>query len=208
MQHVLHSVFITFNRLHLTKVAIDSYLETVTLPHTFVVVDNHSERDTRHWLDRSFPPEQLVMLGENRFPGYACNRGWELAPPEATLLHRADNDFRFLPGWCDEATRMLDANPRLGQLGLRTDEEELFAPTNVGGNCVVRRALWEQGLRYDERPWGKYPAGHTEDSFFTPAVVGAGWEWDRVERPCIVNLATGDTADPYYRDSYRLRGIL
>ena len=208
----LHTVFITYNRLELTKRAIASYLETVNVPYSLWVVDNGSDLETRLWLsgewwDRPFPVE---FLSENRYPGYATNYGWGLGPPDATHLHRADNDFIFLPGWCEEVERMFEAK-NLGQLGMRTDEEELFVKTNVGGNCVVRRELWDYGLRWDERPWPQLSEevgqGWTEDSLMSQQVKNMGYYWDRVERPCIQPISVEDPDDEYYIQTWADRGI-
>jgi hypothetical protein len=200
----LHTVFITYNRLELTKQAIESYLETVSVPYTYYVVDNASSDGTHGWLYAKGHPH--CSAGSNWYPGKACNFGWEMAPDDACFLHRADNDFAFLPGWCEEVEeRFLDAE--LGQLGLRTDEEEQWAPGNVGGNNIIRRELWDQGLRYKEKPWTQYPPGYSEDSYFSPAVVRMGYCWDRVKRPCIRSLASGDWGDSYYAKSYGDRGI-
>lgn len=202
----LHTVFVTFNRLELTRVAIQSYLDTVDVPFTYMVVDNASSDGTQEWLIEHDHP--AIMLGENRFPGFATNQGWLVAPDDADVLHRADNDFRFLPGWCSSVEEAL-ADPRVGQVGLRTDEEEMFAEWNVGGNCAIRRSLWDAGLRYDERPWGdeSIPKGWTEDSLMSPAVREMGFEWTRVSRPCIVPTSSEDPDDPYYQRTWRLRGI-
>ena len=222
----LHTVFITYNRLHLTKRAIQSYLETVTVPHTYSIVDNASNDGTRRWVagewearDFGDPFRSYALFDHNRYPGLATNHGWSIGPSDATHLHRADNDFEFLAGWSEEVERMFE-NPRLGQLGLRTDEEEDFNTNNVGGNCVISRELWDLGLRWDERPWyqmrEEIGAGWTEDSLFSKAVRKTliPWSpkkeffvWDRVERQCIRNLATGDWDDPYYVESYGIRGI-
>lgn len=207
----LHTVFITYNRLELTKRAIESYLATVTLPNTFIIVDNGSTDGTEEWLDSAFNQgflDEVILLKENLYPGYACNRGWETAPEDATHLHRADNDFIFLPDWCEEVERMFSAHPNIGQLGMRTDEEELFNAHNVGGNCVLRRSLWAVGLRYIETPWPKIKVpGYTEDSFMSPDVSRMGWDWDRVENPCIAAISTEDPNDPYYKETWAARGI-
>jgi glycosyltransferase involved in cell wall biosynthesis len=201
----LHTVFITYNRLELTKQAISSYLETVTVPFTFVVVDNCSTDETWDWLMRQ--EFQSIYLTENRYPGFATNRGWDAgSADDAAFFHRADNDFGFLPNWCEEAIERFQ-DPALGQLGMRTNEEEQWAQWNVGGNCIIRRELWDQGLRYDERPWTEYPPGYSEDSIFSPAVEKLGYRWERVKRPCIQSLASGDWADPYYQKSYGARRI-
>ena len=212
----LHTVFVTYNRLELTKQAIQSYLDTVTVPFTLVVMDNGSTDGTADWVRSRIHPE-WSMAGmevwvheffENMYPGYATNFGWSRAFDDATHLHRADNDFKFLPGWCDEVEARFDVNPRLGQLGLRTGDEELWVDHNTGGNCVIRRELWDEGIRWDERPWPEIkPAGYTEDSYFSPEVIRMGWEWGRVTTPCIQSLSHEDPEDPYYRKSWADRGI-
>jgi glycosyltransferase involved in cell wall biosynthesis len=204
----LHTVFVTFNRLELTKITIESYLETVSVPYTYVVMDNASEDGTKEWLlDWGHPYESFTR---NRYPGYAANRGWERAPEDATHLQRADNDFRYLPGWCEEVERIFRTS-KVGQVGLRTDEEEGYEPANTGGNCVIRKELFDQGIRYDETPWPeiwrRHGVGYSEDSFFSALITARGYTWTRVKKHCIDNLASGDWSDEYYRRSYGARGI-
>lgn len=208
----IHSVMITHNRLEVTKQAVASYLSTITGPATLAVVDNASTDGTREWLSDLYMDgtlNELLLLPDNMYPGYACNRGWELAPEGTVLLHRADNDWKFLPDWETHVRLLFTAMPELGQLGMRTDEQELHNLRNVGGNCVIRKQLWDQGLRYDERPWWKIKTpGYTEDSYMSPKVKRMGWEWGRVRQPCIESLADEDPADPYYLKSWEDRGIL
>ncbi len=209
----LHTVFITYNRLELTKRAIESYLETVSVPHTFAMVDNGSTDGTVEWLMPRYGG-WLVVSEENRYPGLASNKGWMLAPGDATHLHRADNDHIFLPGWC-EALEEEFQPLTVGLVGLRTAEEEMHARTNVGGNCVIRRELWDKGLRWDERTWPQLREqcgpGITEDSLLSPAVVKMGYLWKRVRRPCIVPISSelpdSDPDWPYYLQTFRDRGI-
>jgi glycosyltransferase involved in cell wall biosynthesis len=208
----LHTVFITHNRLELTKRAIASYLETVRVPFTFCVSDNASTDGTREWLLES--DFSFHLLNENRYPGYATNGGWSNAPANATHLHRADNDHIFLPGWCEEVQERFESDRKIGQVGLRTAAEEGHIQQNTGGNCVIRRELWDEGLRWDERTWpqlrDEIAPGHTEDSLFSPAVKAMGYRWTRVKRPCIqpISPETPDDPDwPYYVKSFTDRGI-
>jgi glycosyltransferase involved in cell wall biosynthesis len=212
----LHTVFVTYNRLELTKQAIESYLDTVTVPFAMSIVDNGSTDGTQEWLwnnesllNALGPRLHYHFFQSNKYPGKATNTAWEMSTPDdATHLHRADNDFAFLPGWCDEVEAHFQENEKLGQLGLRTGEEELWNTHNVGGNCVIRRELWDQGLRWDERPWPEIKTpGYTEDSFFSPEVERMGWTWARVEKPCIRSLSFEDPEDPYYRKTWADRGI-
>ena len=204
----LHTVFITHNRLDLTKRSIESFLETVSVPFSLAIVDNASNDGTQEWLEEfigEHPETGLLLLAKNRYPGYACNRGWELAPKDADFLQRADNDWVFLPDWCSRV-RAVFSNRKVGQVGLRTEREEPV-PWNVGGNNVIRRSLWDSGLRYDERPWPQLPKGHSEDTYLSPAVLALGYQWKRVSRPCISGISVESISDPYYRKSWRDRGI-
>jgi glycosyltransferase involved in cell wall biosynthesis len=213
----LHTVFITHNRLELTKRALESYLETVTVPYNIVIADNASTDGTREWIHDVFSKgliQGMHLNKENRYPGPACNAGFELrsaAFKDATHLHRADNDFVFLPGWCNEVKRMFTKRKKLGQLGLRTAVEEHHVSTNVGGNAVFSRFLWDRGLRYDERPWpqlrDEVGAGWTEDSLISRQVRDMGWRWTRVQNPCIVPISTESEDDPYYQKTWADRGI-
>ncbi len=192
---------VTYDRLYATKLSIASYLETVTVPFTLTLVDNGSTDGTIEEL------EPHIQLGENKYPGYATNRGWEVAPDTATFLHRADNDWAYHPGWCEQLIRSFK-DPKVGQVGLRTQKEEPVS-YNVGGNNVIRRELWDAGLRYDERPWTELPAGHSEDTYMSPAVVAMGYKWTRVRQPCIYGVSDESNAmtDPYYVASYTARRI-
>ncbi len=205
---ILHSVMVTYDRLYATQKSLESYLETVTVPYTLTVVDNGSSDSTTAWLIDQFEQQRIsypVLLTENKYPGFACNLGWSLHPHDATHLHRADNDWAYYPGWCDQLIRAFK-DPKVGQVGLRTQREEPV-DYNVGGNCVIRRELWDNGLRYDERPWTELPAGHSEDTYLSPAVVSMGYRWTRVRKPCIYGVSVESKDDPYYIRSYTARRI-
>lgn len=200
----LHSVIVSYQRVGLLQETIESYLATVTLPYELMIVDNGSDDDVRDYLWRTGLP--VIFLRRNHFPGYAVNIGFGNAHRSATHLHRSDSDMLYLPDWCAEVEARFAADPLLGQLGLRTDEEEEHTELNVGGTAILARAVWREGLRYDERPWNEL-GGTTEDYYISQEVNRRGYRWARVQRPCVVHLASGDRKDPYYRQSYGIRGI-
>ena len=208
----LHTVFVTHNRLELTKRALTSFYETTSSKYVDAVwvVDNGSTDGTQEFLKDAFEifGPNRILFKENHYPGYATNAGWGHISDDATHLHRSDNDWEFYPGWCEEVERKFSENERLGQLGLRTDEQEMHNEHNVGGNCIIRRELWDAGLRYKETPWPQLKTpGYTEDSYMSPAVIRMGWEWDRVDRKCIEGISYEDAEDPYYQQTWRDRGI-
>jgi GT2 family glycosyltransferase len=205
MSHVLHTTIVSFNRLELLQRTLESYFDTVSLPSTVTVVDNASDEETRRWLEGAFAYgriDEMVYFPENRYPGAAANQGFALAPEDATLLHRSDNDIEYLPGWCDEVLERFE-EPQLWQLGLRTLEEEGPHP-NVGGNCILRREAYDAGLRYSEEPWSKVPF---EDTQMSSKVRKAGKLLARVQRPCVVHIGQANREDPYYQETFRVRRI-
>lgn len=199
---ILHTVVVSYERLDLLKRTLESYQKTVTLPHTLVVVDNGSSENVLEFLTEYEHVDQVIFLAENKYPGYAVNHGFALAPPEATLLHRSDNDMEYLPGWCDEVVERFQ-DPNLWQLGLRTLEEE-GAHGNVGGNCILRREAWESGIRYSEAPWTEVPF---EDTQVSQRVYRAGKLWGRVQKPCTVHIGIASCHDPYYQKTFAERRI-
>lgn len=178
----IHTVLISYKRTELTKKALQGYLETVSVPHSLIIVDNGSPLETTNWLSTLDVP--VLFLGENRFPGYATNRGWEKMPSETVLLHRLDNDTLLLPGWCEDAIECFK-DPDVGQYGLlaRGDAEWManlqLYPSGMrgwpcGGNSVIHRKLYAQGLRYSEKPWTE--GGTLDDNQLTLDVWRRGYK--------------------------------
>lgn len=210
----IHTTFITYNRLELTKQAIASYIENTTWPYSLSVVDNASTDGTQAWLKaekKAGRVHNIILLPKNKYPGFACNRGWELAGDDVGLLHRADNDFVFLPNWCDEISYAFGHIRRLGQLGLRSKDVEK-SKVNVGGNCLISKGLWDNGLRWDERPWPQLAEevgpGWTEDSLLSQTIQKKGFKWARARWSVIEPISAEDPEDPYYQGTWADRKML
>lgn len=203
--HHIHSVIVSYKRLELTQITLAAYLETVTIPHTLTIVDNGSPPAVLDWLRTLDPSIKVIMLGVNRFPGFATNRGWEQAPPEATLLQRLDNDTKLLPGWCDEMVEAFE-DPLVGQYGVVGEMDGPWAemPTwPIGGNSIIRRTLYDEGIRYDEAPWGSKPLA--EDQMMTNSVWAAGYTRVFAKITSMEYLGGGDPA--YYAEVRAARGL-
>lgn len=199
----LHTCIVSYKRRALTEQTVNSYLDTVSVPYSLVIVDNGSPADVRDWL-KSLDVD-VIFLDRNYYPGYATNRGWEAMPPQTTLLQRIDNDTRYLPGWCDEMVAAFE-NPNVGQYGpiAAGDEPWTTMPVwPVGGNSVIRRTLYDAGLRYSEEPWG---ADHVEAPVLTREVWSRGYERVFGTVPGIVYLDDGDTE--YRRETHTARGLV
>lgn len=168
---------ITYNRLDYTKRTLESFLDTVSVPYFLVVADNGSTDGTIEWLQSQHNKgniNHLILNEENLYPGEATNQAWDAGLfyyPEATHLMRLDNDMEFERGWCIRAQAYFDAFPKLWQLGLdwgppsgrqgvndkyikHSDGMKLDSwPGNVGGTNIIKRIVFDSGIRYDSTPW-------------------------------------------------------
>jgi len=212
MRTDIFTVLVSLDRPELLWRTVKSYTETKDDHCELLIVDNGSDPETLKLLDdiENCGMANVVYYGENLYPGAATNRGWKLANLGARYLHRSDNDIEYLPGWPSEVRLAFEFTPinNLGQISLRTDVEELFQDA-VGGNNVIKREVWEAGVRYTSEPWSSVP---WEDGDFNQRVRAAGFQWSRVTEPCIVHI--GDKMlphihldDPYYERTYAERGI-
>lgn len=206
----IFTVLVSHNRPDLLWRTVKSYTETKDAGCQLVIVDNDSGLETTELLEQieAMGMAQVHYMDHNSYPGAATNYGWTLADERTRFLHRSDNDIEYLPGWAEEVRLAFWAHPEWGQLSLRTDEEELFQDA-VGGNNVIRREVWEKGVRYTEEPWSAVP---WEDGDFSQRVRRAGFGWGRVSSPCIVHIGDKmlphvDLSDPYYERTYAERGI-
>lgn len=191
-------VLITYNRLEYTKRTLRELWDTIELPYYLVIVDNNSDDGTREYLEKLVPrhrADKVILNPDNYYPGKATNIGWEEGLkffPEATHLMRLDNDMHLEKDWDITAESYFKAIPELGQLGL--DHEAIEDPRAalrvleingkrlnpwpgcVGGPNIIRRKLWDMGIRYSEMMWNdgrKSPL--QEDSLFSKAIQNQGF---------------------------------
>lgn len=208
----IHTVIVSYKRTELTKKTLQGYLETVSVPHSLIIVDNGSPSDTIEWLS-SLDDVSVLYLGTNRFPGYATNRGWEKMPEETTLLHRLDNDTMLLPGWCEDVVESF-RDPQVGQYGLIAGgdaewmEERKLYPSGwrgwpCGGNSIISREIYNQGLRYSERPWTS--GGYLEDTQLTADVWNRGYKRVFSTKPVMEYMSINDP--DYDQEIKRSRGL-
>lgn len=168
-------VLITYNRLEYTQRTLRSLYRTTELPYYLVVVDNASTDGTQEFLksaEKRYKVDKVILNPQNYYPGKACNIGWTEGLkdyPEATHLMRLDNDMHLEKGWQKAAESYFKAIPELGQLGLDNDAldhpkaalraQEINGkiinpwPGCVGGPNIIRKKIWDLGVRYQELMW-------------------------------------------------------
>lgn len=191
-------VLITYNRLAYTKKTLRALWDTIEVPHYLVVVDNNSDDGTREYLENlvsRFRADKVILNPDNYYPGKATNIGWKEGLkeyPEATHLMRLDNDMQLSKGWDMAAQDYFKKIPELGQLGL--DHEAIEHPKAalremningktlnpwpgcVGGPNIIRRKIWDLGIRYKELMWNDgRQSPLQEDSQFSRAIQNLGY---------------------------------
>ncbi len=171
---LISTVVLNWNRSHLLKRLIESYLDTIRVSYELFIVDNGSTDDSRGIIERASradPRHRSVFLPEN-VGGRAINEGLRLA--RGRFLHVAPNDAEYLPGWDEDLLGKFEIFPELGLLSpfsgdprthrgdpadrlpvtqvTRQDLTIYRTDTNIGTTSICRRALWDRGFR-----WGSLP---------------------------------------------------
>ena len=171
-QPLISTTVLNWNRAALLHQTLQSYLDTVRVPHELFIVDNGSTDGSREVIARFCRDHPLVtpILLESNEGGQAINHG--LARSQGKLLHLSENDLQYLPGWDEKVIAAFESFPLLGQLSVfgpvPTDEEawdikpcsmrfhreQIIYVTeyNVGTSSVLRREVWDKGVRVNNYP--------------------------------------------------------
>jgi glycosyltransferase involved in cell wall biosynthesis len=209
-QPILSTVVLNWNRQHLLRVTIESYLATVTVPYELIVVDNASTDGSVEYIReicQGTARHRAVFLPKNR-GGRALNAGLRLA--RGRFLHTSENDIEYLAGWDAELLGKFDAFPELGQLspfGFQPDRDkgELWerigaAPltrdgrtiyvteTNITTTAICRREVWDRGFRWGTvRPVRGQPVRFPSDMLASIFVRDLGYLVAWNDRYTVVN---------------------
>jgi len=181
----LSTVLLSYNRLHLLKKTVESYLSTISVPHELIIVDNASTEDCRSYIENICKKESsttAIFLTKN-IGGEAFNNGLSLA--SSPYLHTSENDLEYLPSWDKKLLKKFELFPKLGQLSLYShkpqselgeiweehkfqkiiekDGSKIFlTDTNVPTPSIFRREIFDAGARWKTK-------GKTSQSYKLPA---------------------------------------
>lgn len=169
-QPTISTVVLNWNREHLLRVTVESYLSTVTVPYELIIVDNASSDGSADYIEkvcRGDARHKAVFLKRN-LGGRAFNSGLRLA--RGRYLHTSENDIEYLQTWDTALLSKFETFPELGQLspfGFQPDRtngelwERLPATartrdgrtihvteTNITSTAICRREVWDRGFRW------------------------------------------------------------
>lgn len=139
---IVSAVVLAWNRKELTETTVLSLAGTLPPDREIIVVDNGSTdgtRDMLYGLARRGWIDALLCLKRNEGVAHGFNYGLRMVRGKYVFL--TDNDYRFLPGWCEACQAVLDTCPDVG----------LVSPSD---NRHVERQIKRDvnGLTYMEEP--------------------------------------------------------
>lgn len=202
------TVLLNWNRMHLLKKTIHSYIDTISVPFELIIIDNGSTDGSKgiiKKLCKNNPNCNSIFLPGNR-GGRALNLGLKMA--KAKLLHVSENDLTYKSGWDQKMLRAFRKIPKLGQLSLFAPFKKENTTKVVEGDCVIyimnsnvgtssmfRREIWDKGIRWDNIGSGyKFP----NDYAFSKAVKEVGYLVARPDETVVINH--GHQIDEYKRN--------
>lgn len=198
---LLSTTLVTHNRLEDTKRCIGAYVNVTKVPYELIIVDNASTDGTREFLRELVQAQdsiRYVLLNEeNLYCGAARNQGFALS--SGRYLHAMDNDVLHFPGWDERVLEVFDRLPRVGQVTpFKVPENYVLEVMEVspgffvayskrntaGGSNVIRRELWDRGLRWRDVRWK--PGCICEDYFMSRDVLSIGYDfvWFTTDAHC------------------------
>ena len=186
----VHLAVVTWNRLALTRICLESLLARTPPGYTLTIVDNGSEDGSREYLQSLAAAHahiRLKLLSRNMGLCVAANLAWDDAA-DAEYYVKLDNDIEILdPLWLARLISPLEERPQVGMtsykfcdwhepshqpLALR-DGGEAELTTVCGGGCVCIPRATHERLGFWNEGYGRY--GH-EDQDYSWRVRKAGYD--------------------------------
>jgi len=117
---VISTLLLSYNRKHLLKKTIESYLKTISVPFELIIIDNASTDGSKEYIEEVCKncPEAFAIFLTKNFGGKSLNLGRFVA--EGDYFHITENDIEYLDGWDKALLKKFDVFPKLGQLSLFT----------------------------------------------------------------------------------------
>lgn len=169
-----HIGVVTWNRLELTRLCLESLLEKTPPGYTLTVVDNGSTDGTPRLLQAMaarHPHMRVHLLARNMGVAVASNLAWDDAA-QADFFVKLDNDVEIRDAlWLQRLMAMLAANPCLGMAGYA------LCPWHTGSPLPLADGLMAQETPCCNGACVCIPRGtHRELGFWNEAYGRYGYE--------------------------------
>ncbi|MCK4257690.1 MAG: glycosyltransferase [Halanaerobiales bacterium] len=194
---LISTVLVSWNRWHLLRNTINSYLKTITVPFELFIVDNNSKDGCQEIIKRicrNYDNCYPILLNKNIGGGLAINRGLNFA--SAPFLHISENDLTYKPGWDQKMLNTFEKFSNLGLLSLyspfpqtelgevsdvkpaskmndNTNNTIYVAKYNIMTPSIFRRKIWDAGIRWEN--FGLNDFLFPNDRAFSIAVKNLGY---------------------------------
>lgn len=185
-----HIGVVTWNRLALTRLCLESLLHKTSGDYSQTVVDNGSTDGTQAYLSalaRVHPHMRVRLLHRNMGVAVASNLAWDDAA-DADFFVKLDNDVEILDAhWLDRLMHLASTNNNLGPVGYQlcpwhegtplslADGSTALAVVCCNGACTCIPATLHERLGFWNEGYGRYGYEDLEYSWralkagYTPA---------------------------------------
>ncbi len=189
-------VMLTWNRVEVTRQAIDSLRASTRQPYELIVVDNGSTDGTPAYLDRlAREGVRVVRNSVNRGVAAGWNQGLRLATGDCLMV--LNNDVLVAGDWLERMTRTAYQVPRAGLVGCRA--------TAVGGPQLLTPDYADPA---DFPLFARRYATLAEGSWFElPRVVAVAMLWRREVYERVGEFDERFTPASFEDDDYSLRAL-
>lgn len=191
-------MFVTYNRLDLTRRMLNSLIKNTYSPYRLIIVDNASTDGTVEWLKKITSHQFNYLSDSTRCQGLDLhfnennlgiapgrNKGLEIANQyKDSWLSTLDNDVELNPGWDKESIEIMEANPKLA-MGINMEDTahplvtrggktfQVKERGNLGTACTIFSRELHERIGFFNTEYGLY--GEEDADFFFRARV-AGWD--------------------------------
>lgn len=173
-----------WNKLNLTKRAIQSIRDSTTAPYRLIVIDNGCTDGTATWLAKQEDIKRVIAFEENQGFTAAMNAG--LAICTSVYIVMFSNDVEVDTGWLKLLIEGLESDPKIGAIGpLSTAKPQVqwegryrgqggvqLVPYELAFFCTLFRAkaMWGVGGLDEKMPV------YGSDNDYCYRMRLAGWE--------------------------------
>lgn len=180
-------MFVTYNRINLTKRTLENLYQTINVPYRLIIVDNGSTDGTIEWLQSLSNDHQLcqsvnIHLNDANL-GIAIGRNQCLKIADSfndDWLCTLDNDVELPVGWLKECIEIIEANPNFC-IGVNMEGHpypvitrngkpfQYKAAGNLGTACTVFHRRLHEKIGFFTMEYERY--GEEDADFFYRARI-------------------------------------